>query len=393
MADFNKIKFSGLDTIGSGNVNFNSAIVPIVQGNANWKIFLKDLQNPTSKSTYTTVKTLSSGWQNAYSKVVANENFWTSTYTTVCANSADWAGGGTIQGTDTNELNLRANDEGLVTGNARGESSVDLQTSRSTNTQIAGGEFSVVGGGQDNQASGDHDTVGGGYDNAILDPMGFSNTIGGGSDNYIIGYASTIPGGVDNTVQSNYSFATGRKAHAKHHGATVFSDSQDSPFESLKSDSFNVRARNGFRLVDGNQASGKVLTSDSDGHGTWQSSTAGVTLYGTTESDTQQEIFINGGSNRMLIPVNTTWTFYALVAARATSGADISAGYKIEGVVKNDGGTASIVGTAVKTVFAEEDSNWDATIEIDNDALTFLVTGAPADSVNWSITVNTTEVS
>jgi hypothetical protein len=94
----------------------------------------------------------------------------------------------------------------------------------------------------------------------------------------------------------------------------------------------------------------------------------------------------------MTIATNTTWMFSAMVAARS---ATESAGYKIEGVIKNDGGTTSLVGTAVKTVFAEEDATWDVTVEADvtNDALVFKVTGDSTDSVVWEVTVNKTEAS
>ena len=83
--------------------------------------------------------------------------------------------------------------------------------------------------------------------------------------------------------------------------------------------------------------------------------------------------------------------FSAMVAARSSSE---SAGYKIEGVIKNDGGTTSLVGTAIKTVFAEEDTSWDCTVSADNtnDALTFIVTGDATDDVDWVIDVDITKV-
>ena len=122
--------------------------------------------------------------------------------------------------------------------------------------------------------------------------------------------------------------------------------------------------------------------------------TSGTTLSGTTANDTQTEIFIDGGASQMTIATDTTWTFSSLVAARSTTGTDASAGYKIEGVIKNDGGTTSLVGTVAKTVFAEEDATWDATVAADNgtNALAFLVTGDTTDSVSWVATVNKTEV-
>ena len=115
------------------------------------------------------------------------------------------------------------------------------------------------------------------------------------------------------------------------------------------------------------------------------------TLSGTTSNNTQTEIFVDGVAlERATIATNTTWMFSAMVAARS---ATESAGYKIEGVIKNDAGTTSLVGVAVKTVFAEEDIAWDITVEADdtNDALVFKVTGDSADSVSWEVTLNKTE--
>ena len=115
----------------------------------------------------------------------------------------------------------------------------------------------------------------------------------------------------------------------------------------------------------------------------------GVVLSGTTSNNTQTEIFVDGVTNsRATISTNTTWMFSAMAAARS---ATESAGYKIEGVIKNDAGTAALVGVVAKTVFAEEDIAWDITVTAANNALTFIVTGDSADSVSWEVTLNKTE--
>jgi len=115
----------------------------------------------------------------------------------------------------------------------------------------------------------------------------------------------------------------------------------------------------------------------------------GTTLSGTTANDTQTEIYVDGTpTNRVDVATGSTITFSALVAARS---ATESAGYKIEGVIKNDAGTAEIVGVVVKTIFAEEDIAWDATVTAANNAITFLVTGDSVDSVSWEVTLNKIE--
>jgi hypothetical protein len=50
-------------------------------------------------------------------------------------------------------------------GNPRGLHSVDLKSARSEATQVASGDYSVIGGGQNNTARGDYATVGGGDGN------------------------------------------------------------------------------------------------------------------------------------------------------------------------------------------------------------------------------------
>ncbi len=50
-------------------------------------------------------------------------------------------------------------------GNARGICAVDLQIGRSVNTEVASGNRSVIGGGENNSASGAYSTVGGGLNN------------------------------------------------------------------------------------------------------------------------------------------------------------------------------------------------------------------------------------
>jgi len=379
----NKIKFSALNTIDTVDLDFSSAIVPLVQDGENFKVLIDSLEHPRSQSVYTTVQT----------------------------KSGDWDAHGVVQGTGITLYNLEAyKQQSVEQGGFRGEGSVDLQTSRSTAVQVASGANSVVGGGRNNQAAGTRDTVGGGFDNATLDPMGFNNvitgggsnkiddigypnsigyanSIGGGTNNTITGHTNTIPGGSNNTVNSNYSFATGLNANAVHDGATVFSDSTGGEFSSVKANSFNIKAEGGLRLVDGTEGEGKILTCYNDGEGHWADAPeGGVSLSVTTQNDTQAELLTVSDSSRISVSLNETVMFSVLVVARSTSG--LSAGYTIEGVIKDVNGITSIVGIAIKTVFAEENANWDATVTADNNSITLLVNGAPSEDVKWNATVN-----
>jgi len=129
------------------------------------------------------------------------------------------AGGGTVQGTSAT-YDIRALDEGTITGNARGENTVDLQTTRIYATEVASatgsaitggrnntssGVDSFVGGGISNVASGDKSTIAGGYDN---EASGEESFVGGGDNNRARGTDSTVGGGYSNYVTTSANFST-----------------------------------------------------------------------------------------------------------------------------------------------------------------------------------------
>ena len=72
--------------------------------------------------------------------------------------------GGTVQGTD-GSFDIQPTDDGPSAANARGESSVDLQTDRNAVTQVASGARSFIGAGRRNTASSPDSVVVGGIDN------------------------------------------------------------------------------------------------------------------------------------------------------------------------------------------------------------------------------------
>jgi hypothetical protein len=110
---------------------------------------------------------------------------------------------------------------------------VDLQSSRSTATQVASGDYSVISGGQQNTASGNSATVGGGGGNtasgyAATIGGGISNTandyaaVGGGYQNTASSYMATVGGGNSNTASGLWAtVGGGEKDTASGHYATV----------------------------------------------------------------------------------------------------------------------------------------------------------------------------
>ena len=132
---------------------------------------------------------------------------------------------------------LGQEDGTIAGGNTRGDSAVDLQTSRGVNTQVAGGSQSVIVGGSSNTASARESVVVGGANNVAGRLQSFigggsSNTISsGGGENAIVGGTLNtnngvygfIGAGLQNTVSSSYSIVSGGQSNTASTGthATV----------------------------------------------------------------------------------------------------------------------------------------------------------------------------
>jgi len=91
-------------------------------------------------------------------------------------------------------------------GNPRGLHAVDLQSERSAATQVASGDYSVIGGGLNNTASSGAATVGGGYQNTA---SGGYATVGGGDRDTASGYSATVGGGAGNTASDWFATVGG----------------------------------------------------------------------------------------------------------------------------------------------------------------------------------------
>jgi hypothetical protein len=113
------------------------------------------------------------------------------------ATALEWAtpsSGGTVQPSGATFYNIRAANEGVsVSGNARGEYSVDLQVDRSSATMVASGFNSALVGGKNNTASGD-------YSCAFA---GQTNTASGLNAAVVGGYSCTASG------QSSFALGSG----------------------------------------------------------------------------------------------------------------------------------------------------------------------------------------
>ena len=204
-------------------------------------------------------------------------------------------------------------------------------------TTISGGNYNFAGGAAANSGVGA--TVGGGIANnssgATINQTtgavsgvitestaGRFSAIGGGQNNYASGHSSTIGGGRENASTSPYSMICGGfqsvadKYGQKAHGAGSFAsdgDAQGSHFVLRKAVTHSTSA--------------------------WH------------------ELHLDGSSAQLTIATNTVWCFTALITG-ATSGMTKSFGFKIDGVVENDGGTTTVKSFSVTTVDDADDTRF-----------------------------------
>ena len=109
--------------------------------------------------------------------------------------------------------------------------------------------------------------------------------------------------------------------------------------------------------------------------------------FGETSDATPTEIFLDNISKRLPVKTNGNHTFTLIGNGISTAGA--CRWFKIDGSIKNVGGTTSIVGST--TTYDDGDiaaATWDITATADNtnDSLKITVTGAAATNITWNVT-------
>lgn len=153
----------------AGNININNTNIKIGNASATTNIFTtsntSNLKLATNNGTSSASITINAG---------ANGNIMLSP-----------AGNGALQR--------------LSTGNARGQYATDFQSATASATQIAGGNYSTIGGGYWNTASGQGCTIAGGGNNFIGSTASLAS-IGGGSSNSIRESYGVIAGGSFNII-------------------------------------------------------------------------------------------------------------------------------------------------------------------------------------------------
>jgi hypothetical protein len=229
----------------------------------------------------------------------------------------------------------------------------------------ASGNASSIGGGRGNTASGDAATVGGGTINSA---QGGGATIGGGAVNLVSGSSATVGGGVANQATDNIATVGGGSGNvASAYAATV--------------------------------PGGAGALADHHGEMAYASGSfanrgdAEASLYVLRREDTMSQawydLYLDSSNARLTIASGRTMSFDILVVGRTEAGE--SAGYRITGVIENDGGTMDHTST-VTTMF-EDDILWNARTVVDSTykALSVQVRGN-GETIRWVASVRTAEV-
>lgn len=245
-------------------------------------------------------------------------------------------------GTYFNSLFIGLNNEiwlnssgSTVAGNSRGAYAVDLQNHRSDMNRVASGDYSVLGGGNQNRSPGDYATVSGG------------RNIRRASD-----YAA-IGGGRGNRAVRNYSVISG-----------------------------------GYQV----SANHNRIKSYAGGHfnNTGDAQTSIFVVRNETSNSTPTALYIDGSSLRMNLDDGDAWTFKALIVGKSD---DISnyAAYIVTGMIFRESTTTTINGVTT-TLIAESAASYDATATTAANNLVIQVTGDGTNTMHWVARVELTDV-
>lgn len=240
---------------------------------------------------------------------------------------------------------------------------------------------SFIGGGNRNEILGTsniYSTIAGGYHNTISSTAtygfiggGQGNTVSsqnatvlGGQTNTSSGIGSLAVGGYNNTASGSYSTVVGRSASTSHYGALSHSSHE--------------------------------YSSAGDNQIEW----AGLTCQTTSASTV--EMFLDGttASQRLTIPIKTSWNFECLIVAREVDGsAAKSASFTVVGLVSTDSsGVPTLIGSTVTQQFASSGAtSWAVAVSVvtvgaGTSYLKFTGAGATSTTVQWTNRIEIAEL-
>ena len=166
-------------------------------------------------------------------------------------------------------------------------------------------------------------------------------------------------------------------------------------------------------LIAGSDASSKsYIKTDSQIVGTETFATSGdsqardLVLLNYTDHATQTNLYLDAGnfdqwgttnwvsgSELLTVPASSLWR-YDIDIVGVDTNSNATAGYNIQGLIANAGGTTALKGSPTIITDFEDVAGWDATATADdtNDALLIEVTGTATNTIRWTARVSTTEI-
>lgn len=187
-----------------------------------------------------------------------------------------------------------------------------------------------------------------------------TNAVAIGNGSSASGTESIVLGGLNNTASAQWSVAMGSEADSTFYGGVA-------------------------------QASGSFAAAG-------DAQTRVLTLRTVTTNNTITEMFLDGtgGSQRLVLPSDSTWTFRILIAARRTDANNESGAYQVLGAIDRNttAGSTALVAAVSTTTIAENNAAWGPTVDADttNGSLRLRVTGETGKNIRWVARVELVEV-
>ena len=241
------------------------------------------------------------------------------------------------------------------------------------NRNVASGDWSFVGGGRGNTASGSSAVVVGG---------GVFSGINSIYPNTASGVASCVLGGLSNSATGSYSTTLGGLANLASGVASV-----------AAGENATTRGISGYYAYGG--CDGAI------NYNSGTSQTGLLTLARQTTDATATVLTSNAsaasGTNQVILPNNSAYTFKGTLIANVTGGGDTSS-WEFRGCIKRGANAAatSLVGTPkIDNIGYDAGATlWSFTLTADttNGGLAVTVTGLASTTIRWVAKIETTEV-
>jgi hypothetical protein len=299
-------------------------------------------------------------------------------------------------------------------GNKRGQYAVDLQTSRTLNDRVASSDYSTIIGGRDNKASNTYAIAGGylasatGNQSTALQQGAATNILAfaHGSRSYGSGYGAVAFGSyiyADTIASGDNSFAVGSstasgmfsvalsEANTASGGGAVAIGGRNNLANGTYSYTFGAYcSTNG---VQGRQSRGRSL-------GTVQGETQKSEFYLSkrTTDATATTVTVAGGTadttNQVILSNNSAYGFTGTIVGKQ-SGSTNACMWKVTGLIARGANAASTTLTFSSVDLVSNAPGWGTpTLAADttNGGLRVQVVGLAATNIQWTATIETTEV-